>query len=962
MEQLKKKLENSLHKGFIDQNKPVSAQFKPKLLTNKKHENVLSTLLQELKTCKTFIFSVAFITEGGLATLKTMLYDLEKKGIQGRILTSTFLSFNQPKMFKELLKLKNVEVRLSGAKGFHSKGYIFEHDHYYSLIVGSSNLTDSALKANFEWNVFLTSLEDGEVIHHFKNQFEEAWEASTPLSEEWITDYQVKYNLENPKQFPSQIVRSQPLYTTNKLRDALEIKPNKMQEEALAQLKALRASGATKGLIISATGTGKTYLSAFDVRNAGPKRMLFIVHREQILKKAMSDYRQILGGNDEDFGILSGNSKDLNARYLFATVQTISRDSYLQQFAKDHFDYVLIDEVHRAGADSYLKIINYFEPKFLLGMTATPERTDNFNIFELFDYNIAYEIRLQAALEEDMLCPFHYFGVTDYEMGEEVITETASLQKLIAKERVDHIIDKISYYGFSGDKVRGLMFCSSKEEARELSAILNLRGYKTSFLTGDHSQDEREKAIQLLEFGELEYILTVDIFNEGIDIPFINQIVMLRQTQSSIIFIQQLGRGLRKHNEKDYVTVIDFIGNYKNNFLIPIALSGDKTMNKDNVRRNTVNTDYIQGVSTVNFEEIAKKRIFEAINNTKNLTSFTNLKKEYTEIKNRIGRVPMLLDFIKNNSVDPEVIIKSVKQKNYYTFLEKAKEEQPSLNEYQQKVLSFITNELINGKRIHEIILLKSLIKQESISKDTYIQLLIEGKTYIDEETILSAENILTFDFYVPQSIEKYGTYPLISNIDNVYSLNNPFKNSLQNEYFKKLVNDVIFCALEKSQKYDLLIPFTHYQKYSRKDVCRLLNWPKNEEATLNGGRARNGVCPIFVNYHKNDENYEAAMYMDEFLSNEVFKWCSTKKRTISAKDMQPIIHSSKMNVEVLLFVKKDNAEGIDFYYLGKVKVDPSSAKNETLIDKGQPYPVVTMDMILDEPVQYDIYHYLVEE
>ena len=159
-----------------------------------------------------------------------------------------------------------------------------------------------------------------------------------------------------------------------------------------------------------------------------------------------------------------------------------------------------------------------------------------------------------------------------------------------------------------------------------------------------------------------------------------------------------------------------------------------------------------------------------------------------------------------------------------------------------------------------------------------------------------------------------------------------------------------------------MLNPFTLYQKYSRKDVCRLLNWPKNEEGTLNGGRTRNGSCPIFVNYHKNDEDYEAAMYMDEFLSNEVFKWCSTKNRTINAKDMQPIIHSTKMNVDMLLFVKKDNAEGTDFYYLGKVKIDPSSAKNEQLVDKGQSYPVVTMDMVLEEPVQYDIYHYLVEE
>lgn len=962
MELLRKKLENSLHKGFIDQHKPVSAQFKPKLLTNKKHENVLSTLLQELKTCKTFIFSVAFITEGGLATLKTMLYDLEKIGVKGRILTSTFLSFNQPKMFRELLKLKNVEVRLSDAKGFHSKGYIFEHENYYSLIVGSSNLTDSALKANFEWNVFLTSLEDGEVIHHFKNQFEEAWEASIPLSEQWINDYQLRYVLENPKQFSSQIVRSESLYTTNKLRDALEIKPNKMQQDALVQLNELRATGAKKGLIISATGTGKTYLSAFDVRNAAPQRMLFIVHREQILKKTMADYRKILGGNDEDFGILSGNSKDLNARYLFATIQTISRDPYLQQFTKDYFDYVLIDEVHRAGAESYLKIINYFTPKFLLGMTATPERTDNFNIFELFDYNIAYEIRLQAALEEEMLCPFHYFGVTDYEMGGEVITETTTLQKLIMKERVDHITEKISYYGFSGDKVRGLMFCSSKEEARELSSILNLRGYKTTYLTGDHSQEEREKAIQQLESGDLEYILTVDIFNEGIDIPFINQIVMLRQTQSSIIFIQQLGRGLRKHDEKAYVTVIDFIGNYKNNFLIPIALSGDKSMNKDNVRRKTVNTDYIQGVSTVNFEEVAKKRIFEAINSTKNLSSFSTVKKEYVELKKRIGRVPLLSDFIKYNSVDPEVIIKSVKQTNYYAFLEKANEEQPPLNDYQQKVLALISNELINGKRIHEIILLKALLEQKSISKEEYIQLLLKENTYVNEEVILSVESLLTLSFFVTTAVEKYGTYSLISKVDDVYCLNTPFKDALHNDYFKLFVNDVIHCALENRKKYDLLNPFTLYQKYSRKDVCRLLNWPKNEEGTLNGGRARNGSCPIFVNYHKNNEDYEAAMYMDEFLSNEVFKWCSTKNRTINAKDMQPIIHSTKMNVDILLFVKKDNAEGTDFYYLGKVKIDPITAQNEQLVDKGQSYPVVTMDMVLDEPVQYDIYHYLVEE
>ncbi|NLY80785.1 MAG: DEAD/DEAH box helicase family protein, partial [Lysinibacillus sp.] len=582
-QQLIKKIENSLHKGFIDQNKPVSAQFKPKLLTNKRQETVLTTLLQELKTCNTFYFSVAFITEGGLATLKTMLYDLKRKGIKGRILTSTFLNFNQPKMFKELLKLDNVEVRITSKKGFHAKGYIFEHKDYYSLIVGSSNLTDSALKANYEWNVYLTSMENGEIINHFKNQFEEAWNEGTELTDEWINNYEKNYEL---KPFvnndTSNVLELNTQYLTNSLAESLSIQPNKMQTVALEQLKSLRATGANKGLIISATGTGKTYLSAFDVRNFAPNKMLFIVHREQILKKAMEDYKMVLGGYDEDFGILSGNSKDIDAKYLFATIQTISKDNYLQQFAKDHFDYILIDEVHKAGADSYIKVINYFTPEFLLGMTATPERTDNFNIYELFDYNIAYEIRLQAALEEDMLCPFHYFGVLDYEKDGELIDDATELRKLVSHERVQHIIEKINYYGYSGDRVKGLMFCSTKEEARNLSVALNDEGLKTIALTGDNTQEEREEAIRKLDSGELEYILTVDIFNEGIDIPFLNQIVMLRQTQSSIIFIQQLGRGLRKHPSKEYVTIIDFIGNYKNNYLIPIALSGDQSMNKDN--------------------------------------------------------------------------------------------------------------------------------------------------------------------------------------------------------------------------------------------------------------------------------------------------------------------------------------------------------------------------------------------
>lgn len=960
-QQLIRKIENSLYKGFIDQNKPVSSQFKPKLLTNNHHETVLSSLLQELKTCKTFIFSVAFITEGGLATLKTMLYDLKQKGINGRILTSTFLHFNQPKMFKELLKFENVEVRLTSEKGFHSKGYIFEHQDYFSLIVGSSNLTDSALKANYEWNVFLTSLESGEIINHFKSQFETAWDEALPLKEEWIANYKHYFELQPfVKHTTSNTLEIRTEYLSNALIDSLAIQPNKMQVSALEQLKLLRATGAQKGLIISATGTGKTYLSAFDVRNFSPKKMLFIVHREQILKKAMQDYRKILGGHEDDFGILSGTIKNIHAKYLFATIQTISRDGYFQQFTKDQFDYVLIDEVHRAGAESYLNIINYFTPKFLLGMTATPERTDKFNIYELFDYNIAYEIRLQAALEEEMLCPFHYFGVLDYEKNGEMIDDATELRKLVSSERVKHIIEKINYYGYSGDRVRGLMFCSLKEEVHELSTALNHEGLKTIGLTGDNSQEEREEAICKLKNGELEYILTVDIFNEGIDIPFLNQIIMLRQTQSSIIFIQQLGRGLRKHDSKDYVTIIDFIGNYKNNYLIPIALSGDQSMNKDNVRRRTVNTDYIQGVSTINFEEIAKKKIFHSINNT-NLPTLKTLRDTFFEIKNRLGRIPTLFDFIEQNSIDPEVIVGY--SDNFYNFLLKMKESVPSLTEYELSVLTMLSKEFLNGKRIHEILLIEALLTGKPISRGAFIQKSQDYGTYVDEATIQSIENMFSLKFHVQNDVKKYKFKPIIEIINGYYQFNEEIKESLRDSYFKGYIEDIIKCAHVKNQKYNKTKALTLFEKYSRRDACRLLNWLHDDSSTIYGYRAKHNTCPIFVTYHKKNEVETSQAYRDEFLSPELFRWFTRNRLTLDSPEVKNILSYKETGMEIHLFTKKDNGEGTDFYYLGQVDIAEDSAKNETMPDgMGNQLPVVTMNLVLEQSVQYDIYHYLVEE
>ncbi|MGK7376928.1 DUF3427 domain-containing protein [Planococcus sp. 1R117A] len=955
-------LQDSLYKGFIDQTQHSGERFKPTLLVNNAKENVLNALLEELDHCQSFLFSVAFVTESGLATLKSHFLDLERKGIKGRILTSTFLNFNQPKVFKELLKITNVEVRLANKKGFHSKGYIFNHETHHSLIVGSSNLTANALKVNYEWNVKLTSLENGEIVNHFNDQFEEVWGTAIPLTDEWIERYESSYVPPTNNREASLVTDFPAVYETNAIEEALKIRPNKMQQAALQEIQLVREAGNDKGLVISATGTGKTYLSAFDVRSFAPKRMLFIVHREQILQKAKSDFLQILGGVEEDFGILSGSSRQTDARYLFATIQTISKEDTLRQLDPEAFDYILIDEVHKAGAKSYQKVIDYFKPKFLMGMTATPERTDDFNIYELFDYNVAYEIRLQEALEEDMLCPFHYFGVTDIEYEEGVIDETTAFSKLVTEERVEHILQKIYYYGHSGDQVRGLMFCSRKDEAEKLSVELNKRGLRTVALTGDHSQEERVRQVERLEQGQLDYILTVDIFNEGIDIPSVNQVVMLRQTQSSIIFIQQLGRGLRKHGSKEYVTIIDFIGNYKNNYLIPVALSGDRSQNKDNIRRHMKDTSYIKGVSTVNFEEIAKKRVFNAIKRS-NLTDMKLLRDAYIELKNRIGEIPKLQDFIIHNSLDPLVIVQ--KYVNYYKFLVKLKEIEPILSTYEEQVITMLSQELLNGKRKHEVVLLDLLLNEGSISREKYLEKLKAQGGITNEETIRSVERILDLSFYTEATQKKYGNKPLVLfESADILSFNLEIAERLNaNPTFKEMLIDIVNSAATLSEQYSCEKPLTLYKKYTRKDACRLLNWPNDESSTIYGYKTKHGTCPIFVTYHKHDEVESSVAYTEGFINPEVFKWSTRSNRTLASEEVIKIINAKEQGIALHLFVKKDDDEGGDFYYLGEVVPDKNMTEQSTMEDKnGKEIPVVHMNMVLERSLESKLYHYITSE
>jgi len=527
-------LEQSLKAGFINYQYPANNEYLPQFLVNDKIENkkILSTILHELNTCDEFWFSVAFVTTSGIAALIETLITLKNKGIKGKILVSQYLNFTQPEALKRLLKFENIELKIAVDNEFHSKGYLFRKKNIYNLIIGSSNLTANALCSNVEWNLKISANDNSHIILNALKEFDNEYKKAVFVTEEFISSYF--------KLYQQQFELSRALKNQFELSGNQNITPNSMQKEALKRIESIRQENKNKALLISATGTGKTYLSAFDVKRVNPKKFLFVVHRLNIAKAAQKAYQNIFG-KTKTMGVFSGNVKDVEADFIFSTIQTISKEDNLKLFKPEEFEYIEIDETHRASADSYQSILNYFKPKFLLGMTATPERTDGLDVFKLFDYNIAYEIRLHKALEENILSSFHYYGVTDITVDGKVLEENADFKLLTSNERIDKIIEKAQLYGCDDGNVRGLIFCSKIDEAIELSKGFNKRGLKTITLSAINTEQERATAIEKLESDskELDYIFTVDIFNEGIYIPIVNQIIMLRPTQKAIILLQK---------------------------------------------------------------------------------------------------------------------------------------------------------------------------------------------------------------------------------------------------------------------------------------------------------------------------------------------------------------------------------------------------------------------------------------
>ncbi|MEG0093466.1 MAG: DEAD/DEAH box helicase [Erysipelotrichaceae bacterium] len=907
------------------------------LILNNQNSNVFDELKTSLETCLSFKFSVAFINFGGLQLFLKTLDDLNKNNINGKIITSTYLNFTEPKALEKLSTFNNIELKVYNdveTKGFHSKAYIFEYKNEYKVIIGSSNITCSALKNNIEWNIEVISKKDDIFMVDVIDEFINLWDNLQVASPSFLEEY--KKFIASIKQRNQNNKNEHFKYNKNSnqlISYDFEIIPNTMQERAINNLNKLRQFNEKKALVIAATATGKTYMSALDVKQFKPKKMLFIVHREEILRHAEKSYRRVLG-NSIKTGIFMGVQKNYDAKYIFSSIQTLQRN--FKMFDRNEFDYIVVDEAHHIGAETYQRVLQYFTPEFLLGMTATPERSDNFDIFNFFDNNVAIEVRLHEAMEEDLVVPFHYFGIEDisqvnYE-GINTYDITAIAKQLKVIQRVDYIIKQMELYGHDGDKRKCLGFCISIDHALFMCNEFNKRGIPSACLTGENSGNERQTILNRLEDDKdnLEVIFTVDIFNEGIDIPSINLVLMLRPTQSAIIFVQQLGRGLRKCIGKQYLTVLDFIGNYNRAFLIAVALKGSRYYDKDSLKVAVDNDFYnIPGESFVQLDPISKSRILKQLE-LENFNSFHYLKDEYMLFKSQLnGRTPNhLMDYLYyDSSPDPNKFIKY--SGTYLNFLIKVEKDERlgllCLDESFQKALKYLSD-MLPLKRPFEYAILIELIKTKEMSFIDCKNSILKYINNVDDDSVMHSIECLNFEFY--DKVQKKLWTKFAHYEDDKLIINSEISNILLNDKKADYLIDTLRFGLtqykNEFKEIDYGIPFFRlYSTYSMQEVALLSNIRKSLSSFRGSGLlTSNNDYFLFVELHKEADIKESINYKDKFFNRKFFQWQSPNATKQDSSRGKNIINNTERNINLHLFIRK--FKSIDriiqpYIYVGKM-------------------------------------------
>ena len=918
-------------------------------LTNYTDQNFLTKIQENLQTCSSFDFSVSFIKKAGLVLLYKDIEAALKRGCSGRLITSTYQNFTDIDSLKRFLSLAkqypNFACHLDyesftdggyAVLGYHSKGYIFTFQDHTEVIVGSSNITRYALLKNIEWDVVVDEGSNGTVYASAAEEFEDKWQKTPELDAELIKKYtmQLDYAIER--------------WDMDYDISQAEIKPNFMQRKALKELNRYRAMGVSKALIVAAAGSGKTYLAAFDALNFNPHRLLYIVHEESILRKALETFQNVFGPNHY-YGIYSSSQKDLDAEFLFAT--NLSMGSNLELFGKEEFDYIIIDECHHATADTYRKIISYFTPEFLLGLTATPERMDNQDVFELFDENIPYELRLRDAIINNLVVPFHYYGIRDtlvnYNFNEN--EERRAIAQLGTNEHCEFVANEIEKHRPEG-KLKALAFCRNITHARQMAEAMSAY-YKTAYLTGSNDIGQRIRAYNDLQSdtSDLEILFTVDILNEGVDIPGVNMVLFLRPTESSTIFIQQLGRGLRKYENKQYVTVLDFIGNsYKRSVQIAFALSSlsDNFVVEKKLMTSLVEDDFgpldlaKYGVE-IHIDALSKEEITKYIEQ-ENFNSIKYLKQDYMNFKKYINTesYPKHMDYF-TNDVAPDLIrflsikIKGKKTGSYYNFLKGIDETGlPTFTEEQTAYINTVSSYL-PLVRLHEYVILQCVLS--GIHSIAQIDAVLKEKVpgYHPEEL----EHALT---YLTKDYAKQDTMRLLQRDGDMLTMN-----VASDDQFEEYMTDLLSYGISRYEnEFGDTIGFKLWQNY-RKDQI-MLKLCQNPNDIMLGTKYFDDVVYIFAALKKDASIEEHLNYKDKFLQPDVFQWES--KGNLSTSDRYNLTHWTK----ACLFVRKMETEDglvLPFTYVG---MGTMTNCRETGNSTGTLLFDILMDQELPDYLQYD--------
>lgn len=889
--------------------------------TNYSEVKFIDKLKRNIDMCQGFYFSVSFIKKPGLRLLAPNIEAAIARGAHGQLITSTYQNFTDvdslqffydlqtryPDRFTCKLDKECFHDIHGNTVGFHSKGYLFEFADRNELLVGSSNITVYALLKNIEWDVSVIDEDDGETYASAKAEFDSLWEQTLPLSLDLIDEYRTRlyYSIER-WDMDYDIANS-------------EVKPNYMQRRALKELNRVRAMGASRALITASAGSGKTFLAAFDALNFAPKRLLYIVHEGSILMKSYETFQRVFG-SDRSYGIFNGEYKEQDADFVFSTNVTMANS--LELFEKHTWDYIIIDECHHATAETYRKIINYFEPQFLLGITATPERMDGEDVFSLFDQNVPYELRLRDAIINGLVVPFKYYGIRD-ELIEYGIKETKGhkfVEQFSDDKHCDFIYHMIESHRIPGQKLKALAFCRDISHAIRMSQAME-DYYHTQYLTGRNSVGERVRAYKDLQddAADLEILFTVDILNEGVDIPGVNMVLFLRPTDSQTIFIQQLGRGLRNYEGKKYVTVLDFIGNdYKRSVQIAFALGSlsenfvvEKKLIACLIEDNFTSIGLADYGVEIHLDDLSKKEILSYIDEV-NFNTKTFLQQDYLNFKKYISaaRYPQHVDYL-NNDYAPDLIkfmqsrIGGRKNSSYLGFLQAIGEDDlPSFDERQESFIKYVSD-MLPIVRPYEYLMIQALIFHAG-------QCSIEE---VQQHVLTNAKSFrqAPFDHALHYMIET-GFFELI---DGALSLNGIRLGVEFDEYMRDLLEyglgkyDVDFDDAKPDETFHL------WAKYRKEQVQQLLlNNPKD---IMLGTKIYDGVAYAYVTVIKATSAKDDLKYVDGYIDADTFQWETVAN--VSEKELSALKTSKRMHI----FVRKvDNEDGIQlpFTYIGSGKME----------------------------------------